>query len=356
MRSTILLVALVACTGHDAPGDAATPGAPALGAPTTSIGRADDPEQELYRAWSAVWLGDGRIAVANGRPVALRLYAADGSLAQVVGRLGEGPGEYRGRLDLLTTPGDSLLAFDHGLQRWQLYGPDGRYARRIEADDPRGHPASQLMRGAYIAARAEGDPACGRQLALALGPPDSGWREIRGTRGGMQWEHVAGDPAWHLRRPDGILLGTVTVPADRQVLDVGVDWILLRLAGDGEPDLLTVHPTGLAATLAAPAACEAPPEIVDSAVSEELQRATHDVFMAGERYYGENARYPETMAALRSVAGVTLPDGYEVGIVASSPRGWGIVFRVPHGDTTCFAGIGDAARIGWAEGRPYCAP
>ena len=91
--------------------------------PVTAIGMVDGPaDQELASVSGARRLRDGRVVIANGKPLELRIYDAHGTLLRRIGRTGDGPGEFRGRLDLLPAGGDSLLVYDQGSQRLSLFG------------------------------------------------------------------------------------------------------------------------------------------------------------------------------------------------------------------------------------------
>ncbi len=81
----------------------------------------------------------GRLWVADGGTAELRVFDADGSVLQVLGGRGEGPGEFR-RLGLLGGfADDSVAVWDDALGRLTVYSGEGTLARtqRLESSDGR---------------------------------------------------------------------------------------------------------------------------------------------------------------------------------------------------------------------------
>ncbi len=77
----------------------------------------DTVAEEFLSVSSAHELGDGRVVIAD--PRARRVVVADFATgrASAVGRVGDGPGEYRSPRQLLRLGGDTLLLFDTQLRR-----------------------------------------------------------------------------------------------------------------------------------------------------------------------------------------------------------------------------------------------
>src|SRR5690606_1617267 len=112
-------------------------------------GAQDDPAAEMLQVSSVVRTDDGRYVVANGKPLEVRVYDASGQMQRRLGRAGEGPGELRYQAMVRHWPGDSVLAFSSGTNRWMLFSLDGKLVRewRLGASDP--HPGQvQLLGGA----------------------------------------------------------------------------------------------------------------------------------------------------------------------------------------------------------------
>ena len=113
-------------TGMDAPACHVAPN------PTLTIGDAiGEPGHELYRVFGSSRLADGRIVVANQGSSELRYFAADGRYLMSLGREGEGPAEFRELRQIVRHVGDSLLAWDAGLQRWTAVGLDGGFGPSV---------------------------------------------------------------------------------------------------------------------------------------------------------------------------------------------------------------------------------
>jgi hypothetical protein len=90
---------------------------------------AGDPDYELFQVAGALRLSDGRIVVANGGSRELRIYGASGEFVSAVGREGGGPGEFEDLVALRLLAGDSLLAYDWGLQRVSVFDSRGDFVR-----------------------------------------------------------------------------------------------------------------------------------------------------------------------------------------------------------------------------------
>ncbi|MBA3557795.1 MAG: hypothetical protein H0W30_04260 [Gemmatimonadaceae bacterium] len=97
---------------------------------TVDIGEAEgDTNYQLFRAFGAVRLSDGRIVVANAGTHQLRFYDRDGGYLLSSGRKGGGPGEFENFVLLGRFGGDSLLTFDYNSSRVSVFAPDGKFAR-----------------------------------------------------------------------------------------------------------------------------------------------------------------------------------------------------------------------------------
>ncbi|HUF69448.1 MAG TPA: hypothetical protein VMM79_12465 [Longimicrobiales bacterium] len=102
-------------------------------APVVEIGGIEADElQQLYRVSGGLRLDDGRIVIASRGSSDIRVFSADGTLARVHGREGDGPGEYR--MPALAGRGlaDSLIVYDASLRRITVLTPDGGAIRSVE--------------------------------------------------------------------------------------------------------------------------------------------------------------------------------------------------------------------------------
>jgi hypothetical protein len=99
----------------------------------------------LYRVAGAVAMRDG-IAVANGGARQVWLYDGEARLSWRAGRAGDGPGEFQDLAAIFGIAGDSLLAYDTGLRRFQVVAPGGALTRTFQLDGP---SSSGPPRGAF---------------------------------------------------------------------------------------------------------------------------------------------------------------------------------------------------------------
>ena len=70
-------------------------------------------------------LSDGRVLVADGVEKQLTMLTSSLRIARTIGRVGEGPGEFKGLASLSAMHGDTTLLYDHLNQRFTVIHPDG---------------------------------------------------------------------------------------------------------------------------------------------------------------------------------------------------------------------------------------
>jgi hypothetical protein len=97
--------------------------------PLLQIGQeGSDRKNELFDVVGAGRLKDGGIVVANAGTWEIRYYDRHGEFVRSVGRKGHGPGEFEALGNIQVGPGDTVYAFDRGLQRESVFGPTGELA------------------------------------------------------------------------------------------------------------------------------------------------------------------------------------------------------------------------------------
>ncbi len=101
--------------------------------PLVEIGTVDGPlEYQFGEVVAAARLSNGDIVVADRAASELRSYDATGTFQWSAGRFGQGPGEFESLDFLGTVAGDSLVTYDEGLQRVQLFDAGGQVARSFD--------------------------------------------------------------------------------------------------------------------------------------------------------------------------------------------------------------------------------
>lgn len=92
------------------------------------VGALSGPTEEIFGNVSSVAIGaEGTLYVLDTQVPAIRRYDATGEYLGVVGREGEGPGEYRQPMDIEALPNGGLAVWDAGTLRVSVFGPDGEH-------------------------------------------------------------------------------------------------------------------------------------------------------------------------------------------------------------------------------------
>ncbi len=99
--------------------------------PDLSVGDESSPGQALARVQGVRELPDGRVLVVDGGSAELRVFDSEGRLVGRGGGFGKGPGEFINPALVPEVGTDSLLFFDMGTARLQLFSPTGEYQREI---------------------------------------------------------------------------------------------------------------------------------------------------------------------------------------------------------------------------------
>ena len=165
--------------------------------PMVEIGEVSGPAEYLLDGVTgAVRLSDGGIVLGERSSGELRRYDREGTFVWRVAGRGEGPGEHQWLTFLGRLPGDSVVTWDIGLDRVQVFGPDGRVARSSRTESP----SSGLTATEAIG-------VSGRNLVLTY----SDYRES--PVGVVRWPGVR-IATWSL--DDGTVRELMSVPGDEQ--------------------------------------------------------------------------------------------------------------------------------------------
>jgi hypothetical protein len=181
------------------------------------VGSIDDPDYSLTWFRSLVVGEDGRIYTAHGQEQIVRVFEPDGTLLEVLGGRGDGPGEFQ-NLGPIGWVGDTLWALDYSLYRFNLFSPDGEFHYSFAVpfgfreDETQPHPpraAGLLHDGTVHGAppafshEVEDGTITHRQLLLM-------------TRGGEVTDSVAsipfGNNTWAVYDPDDRMSGMMFSP------------------------------------------------------------------------------------------------------------------------------------------------
>lgn len=108
----------------------------------TTGGRA---EYELYQVADVARFDGGRVAILNRGTHDVRVFSATGEYAFTIGRDGEGPGEFRDPIKLLSLPSDSLGVWDWHLQRVSVFDSGGAFVRSIQLSPAVANPTPHLF-------------------------------------------------------------------------------------------------------------------------------------------------------------------------------------------------------------------
>jgi len=90
------------------------------------IGSIDDTEQTLTRIGDVTLGPEGRLYIGQPNDAYVRVHTADGSLERLIGRRGEGPGEFGG-LSMISVDEDGLWVSDSGNERMNRFTLEGTF-------------------------------------------------------------------------------------------------------------------------------------------------------------------------------------------------------------------------------------
>ena len=105
-----------------------------LGGANTLGEPAHDSAQLVWDVAGFARLEDGRVAVLSSRGVQLLLFQPSGELSRIIGRSGEGPGEFTRPEWLQYIPPDTLVVWDYFLTSIDYFSPDGTLLRERRVD------------------------------------------------------------------------------------------------------------------------------------------------------------------------------------------------------------------------------
>lgn len=100
-----------------------------------------EPDYQFGQIGAIAVASDGEILVSDRQLRQVKVFTSEGRFLRAMGRPGSGPGEFgRGPLDLLLTPGDTLLVPDGQNRRINRFDPDGGHLASYPLDPARDRP------------------------------------------------------------------------------------------------------------------------------------------------------------------------------------------------------------------------
>ncbi len=290
--------------------------------PVVTIGGAmANTNDEPVKITGARRLPDGRIVVALGDPIELRVYDAAGRLVRRIGRKGGGPGEFRGAISIPYADNDSIVTFADNYHRATVFHPDGTLIHGYDETAASWPPP--LLHRAFLRAPGGVVNGCARavMMALPLATPANLY-EVIPDRSGHFWAHALGDRQWRVYALAGSLLGIVTLPPDAAVLDLGANYMLTESRDDDGFEQVIEYrvnvPTGSMSPPCAARRDSFPLTSTDVARINQLKQVLRDAMKANELVYSNVAHYPRTDDSLQ----LKLPAAIRVRVIEASRQGY----------------------------------
>ncbi len=324
-------------------------------------------EYQLFNAVSSVRLDDGRIAVLNAGTHELRIYDAEGRIAGIEGREGNGPGEFAVPVRLYRVGRDSLMVYDRGNVRFSVHTLDGTFVRTERAVHERGRSAYDEW--LYDRSWIDG-PTLGRgrgpvRAAIEKLPePDAkvAYRYVKVSPQGHLWVRQPGRPgaavAWIVYDLAARPIGRMTTPAKFEIHEIGRDYVLG--SGRDELDVEYIQLFALAGAEHAPAhsfadadTAGAPqPRPVPDDLLREMRGTLRQLATRQEMFYSNgNFTYAGDVEQLEDWLA---PEELLVRIVNAGPREWtGLIIDRRTG-VICGMSMGAFAPVGWVPGTVTC--
>jgi hypothetical protein len=333
--------------------------APALSAQTLQPravvvlgGATADPNDELVRVSAARRLPDGRIVVALGDPLEMRVYDRTGKILNRIGRRGGGPGEFRAPLSIPHADNDSITTYTDGHNRLAVFAPDGKL---IHEREQRVNPTPPLLlRRALLHAPNGIANGCARSVIMALPlVTPANLYEVFPDRSGHFWVHALHDPTWRVYSQAGPLLGTITLPRGARVLDSGTGYMLVHLRDADDLEQVVEFRVDVPAGPARPP-CAArrdafPLVSSDNGRAAELKQVIKDVMVANEVAFSNTSYYPRTADSLQ----LKPAGGIVVGVIEGGRGGYANVVLDTRTTLACVIQVGSGS-FRWPEAVTFC--
>lgn len=348
MRYPALLLIVVCAPPARAQVNRALPARPVV----TIGGAMANPNDELVKVTGARRLPDGRIVVAIGNPIELRVYDPSGKLINRIGRKGGGPGEFRSAVSIPYADNDSLVTYNGFYGRFAVFRPDGKviheYEQRMATRPP------PLLHRAVLHSPAGVVNGCVRAVIMSLPlVTPANLHEVIPDRSGHLWAHALRDRDWRVYSQAGPLLGTVTLPAGATVFDLGADYMLAHLRdADDIEEVVEFRVNVPAGAIAPPCAARRdsfPMTATDVARVTQLKQLLRQAMTANEVVFSDVAHYPATADSLR----LKLPAETQLQVIEASGQGYANVVLDTRSTLFCVLRVGYGSFF-WPDGVIFC--
>ena len=142
----VLVLTFGACDDRQTEEDANTAASWSLdSAPRVVIGEEQGDEPYLFQGVAAaVIIPDGRITVADRGSSSIRIFEADGTFQQSMGRTGQGPGEFEYIASVVLLPPDTLVVYDAAAFRITRFRTNGALLSTVNVIPESGFPEIYL--------------------------------------------------------------------------------------------------------------------------------------------------------------------------------------------------------------------
>jgi len=338
------------------PGSAQIPTWRVAPSATTIIGGGQgDVATEPLRVSSAHLLRDGRVVVANGNPLELRLYSPAGRFLRRLGQQGNGPGEFASNLMVFGVPGDSLLTYTGGGRRWALFTPT-THVREWAASGSLLPSDLMLFKNTFAVRGVHSSSACVQSLTDRLPPHGDTLRQVIPDAKGRYWTRVMGAPEWVVYSISGKALGRVSLPPATELLEVGDKALVVKARDADDLERVEVWEVGIppGAEPDSDPCHQAPDALQQSPTGlarAKLLTDLRNMQVAGRTFFGRTGRYPRTLEEF----GISLSTrSAEMIMLANNPRGWGAKFIDREEGVFCIGFAGDGVLPGWPTDRVAC--
>jgi len=321
--------------------------------PVVTIGGAmANTNDELVKVTGARRLPDGRIVVAIGDPIEVRVYDHAGTFINRFGRKGGGPGEFRAPVSIRYADNDSIVTYTDGYNRFAIFAPSGRLIREYKEEAAPAPPA--LLHRALLRSPGGIVNGCARAVMMAL-PLVTPARldEVFPDHSGHFWAHPLQDRTWRVYSQAAAFLGTITLPPGATVLDAGTGYLLAHQHDADDVEEVIEYRVNVPAGPARPPCATRRDTFslvsADHGRAAEFKPVFREAMTANEVVFSNVAHYPGTADSLQ----LKLPAGTALGVIEASRTGYADVVLDTRSSLACVMRIGSGS-FPWPEGVIFC--